>query len=498
MRRSVSGDNASPWSQEPPRGAEQFQLSDEELRELRKLQQLQKSQAQLLAEGTAGFKSWGSDKEAGQLDLGGGNVGVDVMGFPRRGGGLPPRAPVSADRPKDLEGVQGQLPTVPSMVDRLSDNTKDYVDPKDAQNLLPSSLLDSTSLDLASYLEAFEAQRHLEAAGISLPALNLMDPSSFDLSALQNALPQQQPARQQFVDPGALNVVPASVPPSIPPDTNVLPLRRRTIHHQRSNSEPVFALPAYPAPSAPSGGLRTVPVLAVLPDFSVLPADYIDGQGLSARGTSFSGVVPNRSRDRTMSFDHANLYAANQERGANRPGSRADNQHNESRRRRNKGRRTMSVDMGGLQNKMNFPKPERKPNAKSSKSTPTKTEVKRLVKYQVWVGKPIRTPWFRDSPRDGGEDEEGADENRPAGKGDSHSDGAVSPVSSPVTRPRPTPKLESVTIPNKESAVPATMSSGNPTGFPSANVPSGIPSGIPRPTSTSAAKGTGFFCPTPP
>lgn len=29
----------------------------------------------------------------------------------------------------------------------------------------------------------------------------------------------------------------------------------------------------------------------------------------------------------------------------------------------------------------------------------SKGEVKRLVRYQVWVGRPIRTPWYRERPR---------------------------------------------------------------------------------------------------
>lgn len=512
---SVGGEPGSAWGSS--KGPDQFTLSEQDLADLRKLQQLQMSQAQLLAAGSEGFKSWGSDKEAARLDLqgAGGEVGGAVMMMKRREGGLPPRAPCSSDKLAGQGGpsIAGGLPTMPSMVDRMNDSSKDYVDPKDAHNLLPSSLLDSASLDLAGYMEAFDAQKGGlggGGGGVNMANLNLMDPNAFDLAALQGGLPRRHRAggRSQgptFQDSNSV-AMPTSVPLSIPPDTNVLPLRRRQIHHQRSNSEPVlpgFMLPTFPGNQGQVGqgaggggastGVRTVPVLAVLPDFSVMPADLIDGQGISARGPPIRNVLPVRTKDRTMSFDHSALLQGiggfPDRAGHNRSASRGDlrtDARGPNSRRRNKAHRSMSVDMGRPQqhNKGNFPpKAERKVNApKNAKSAPSKGEVKRLVDYQVLLARPIRTPWFRETPRSpkSGDDEEQETlvEELP-----------TEPTEVPAIQIKP----QAVSSPVSSPVSKMTVRIEDPISQEAPSTPSPSPK---RPNT--GAKGTGFFCPSMP
>lgn len=509
---SVGGEPGSAWGSNK---GDQFTLSEQDLADLRKLQQLQMSQAQLLAAGSEGFKSWGSDKEAGKMGI----QGSEAPLMKRREGGLPPRAPPSGNEKfvggQGVGGGPSGLPSMPSMVDRMSDSSKDYVDPKDAQNLLPSSLLDSASLDLAGYMESFDPSKGGAGvgglgAGVNIANLNLLDPQAFDISALQGGLPRRHRVggRGQgptFQDTASV-AMPTSVPQSIPLDTNVLPLRRRQIHHQRSNSEPVlpgFMLPTFPgnqgqvsqgAGTGTAGaGVRTLPVLAVLPDFSVLPADLIDGQGIAARGPPIRNVLPVRTKDRTMSFDHNALLQgiggfqdrAGHNRSASRGDLRTDARGPNSRRSRNKSHRSMSVDMGRpqQQNKGSFPpKAERKVSApKNAKSAPSKGEVKRLVDYQVLLARPIRTPWFRETPRSpksGDEEEqEGIEEHLdqveevPAIQ--TKPQAANSPVSSPVSKMK-----VQVEDPISQEA-PST------------------PSPSPKRPNT-GVKGTGFFCPSMP
>lgn len=464
---SLGGEAGTPWGSSG--GRDQFQLSEQELADLRKLQQLHVSQARLLADGNVGFKSWGGEKE--------------LSGEPSRRKGLPPRAPPNAmSGPK-----QRELNTLPSMVDRINDSSKAFVDPKDAQNLLPSALLDSSSLDLASYLEAFDPHRQGDHLG--LPTGGIGETAPFDLAALQANLPRKQqggPVRRGGFDVGCVDA--SMPPPSIPPDTNVLPLRRRQIHHQRSNSEPVFSFPTYSGKGGQGGQgggeVRSVPVLALLPDYSVLPADLINGQALSARAP-IRNVLPVRSRDRTMSFDHAALLqgmgGVQDRSGPNRHGSRVDARG--PARRKNKSR-SMSEDLGRpqQQNKASFPqKPERKAStSKNTKSAPSKNEVKRLVNYQVLLARPIRTPWFRETPRnpnsgDEEEEHEASDEHEMAPEDVPEIATEIQTVSSPVS----SPVLQAATVQFEEPA---------PEEAPSTPTPS-----TKKPNM--GAKGTGFFCP---
>lgn len=87
-------------------------------------------------------------------DNGGDQAQQEVSPFVDRGP-LPPRAPVSSLAELDPSFLDQPrvLPSQPSIVRRMMDANKHYVDPKDARTLLPGVLFQSGSLDLDGAIE---------------------------------------------------------------------------------------------------------------------------------------------------------------------------------------------------------------------------------------------------------------------------------------------------------------------------------------------------------
>lgn len=324
-----------------------------------------------------------------------------------RRGPLPPRAPVSSSDPR-------VLPSQPSIVRRMMDANKPYVDPKDARTLLPGVLLRSGSLDLEGAIEDGATKqtedvnfneklqeeallRILQAQELERINENLMynhqqqhqqDPllAAANLELLANAL--NESCR---VSPGG------NLLQTTPLQTNSNALLQQMMprsRHMRSLSEPTFAFPETPQAFSPfNQSFNGAPVLD--PNAETLALLGLTG---STGGSFQQSNWPTQQQQQQPT---QNLIPNDQ--ASAMMADLLNQQQDLKNRRKTVGSR--SVDFTALkQPKRNGVSPKDKSPAINpvlnaggpAPKNPTKAEVKKLVEKQTSMGRPTYAPWFRD------------------------------------------------------------------------------------------------------
>lgn len=320
---------------------------------------------------------------------------------------LPPRAPVC---PGDAD-VEGVLPSQPSIIRRMQETNKHYVDPKDARTLLPSVLFNSRSLDLDGVLNGMETQ--------SVPRVDdkLQEEllSFIRQKELENLLLAEQQRQQQelllaaSVSPSLdIDFLTTALgqcrmgPPGFPQPLNQESQQNRLLlqqqqpvfnrpRHGRSVSDPTFAfasalnsMPSFPG--TPSlDNTATTPMMDQGDALAFLNLSSLSQQ----QDWSPQDLQPNLNGLYPMANatpqEMAKLDAPPQRRRKHGPSKSVDF-HNKNRPGTSKDRNLPVV-------------------APSGKST-TRAEVKKMVQQQAALGRPTFAPWFRDRNRNKDSDQE--------------------------------------------------------------------------------------------
>lgn len=319
---------------------------------------------------------------------------------------LPPRAPVCPGDP-DVEGV---LPSQPSIVRRMQETNKSYVDPKDARALLPGVLFNSNSLDLDGVLDGMEAQNANRVQEKKLQEevlLGLLRQRELESLYLAQQQRQQQELLLAVSNSGldlelltsALNEQCRVSPPGFPqqqfkqepqPNNMLFQQMLNKPRHGRSVSDPTFAfansLNSMPPPFQPPPQVDTAATTPVVDQSDALAflnlPNFQQQPDWTAQDVQRSSLQPNL----TSLFSMPNSM-------------KPDVPKMDGTQKRRTHRHSKSVD---LQNKArnagSFSIKDRCPPlapASGNKST-TRAEVKKMVQQQAALGRPTYAPWFRD------------------------------------------------------------------------------------------------------
>eukprot|EP00210_Caulerpa_lentillifera_P000259 g252.t1 len=351
-----------------------------------------------------------------------------------RRGQLPPRAPVSASNEQ-----QRVLSSQPSIVRRMMEANKPYVDPKDARSLLPGVLLRSGSLGLEEAIDndgvsnqAMQSQeaklneraqeeallRFLQAKELERINENLLynhhhhhqqqrqqqDPllaATTNLELLANALNEQC----RVSNPGGNFLTTNPLQNDVTMTNPILNQMAPRSRHIRSLSEPTFAFPdTFQSFSPFHQALSGAPMMD--PNAEALALLGLTGGAGTGTGQSFQQAnwsTPELTqRSPTQSLfpnDQSSVMMAdllNQQQQHHR-------QHHEVQTQRKTGV-SRSVDFTAMkQLKRNAISSKDKSSASpvcsgggTPSKNPTKAEVKKLVEKQTSMGRPTYAPWFRD------------------------------------------------------------------------------------------------------
>lgn len=343
---------------------------------------------------------------------------------------LPPRAPVCSGDP-DVEGV---LPSQPSIVRRMQDTNKHYVDPKDARALLPGVLFNSSSLELDEVLEGMEAQNANRANRVQEKRLQeevlLGLLRQKELENLYLAQQQQQQRQQQELLLAAsasgldlellrtaLNEQCRVSPPGFPqqqfkqetPSNNMLFQQMlNKPRHGRSVSDPTFAFAGALNSMPPPFQVSAVDVAATTPvvdqsdalAFLNLP-NFQQQPDWTAQDVQRSTLQPNLGG----LFSMPNAMKPEVPKMDGTPQRRPKRGHSKSFDLQNKSKN------GGYAIKDRSP--PLAPASSGGKST-TRAEVKKMVQQQAALGRPTYAPWFRDRANRSNKEAEGLTEMPPS------------------------------------------------------------------------------------
>eukprot|EP00803_Ostreobium_quekettii_P010240 evm.model.scf_704.2 EVM.evm.TU.scf_704.2 scf_704:33173-34663(-) len=386
-----------------------------------------------------------------------------------------------------------------SMVARLAED-KDFVDPKDVPQLLPTELLDSKSLDLAGILNSMEESGEIPPEFAAPKTPSVEDPVCYrPASQHDRPPPPANPPRIPRADGSVREVRPGVIGTRSAPSYKALQAQYADhAAHNRSSSEPVYAGEA----------LAAVPVLALVPA-SRLPAV---SAAFPPLGAQLWADCQKRHRKKAAKSKPGRKgpspcagvspTEAEWENGRGRggatpetPGSSVgDGSRGSSRGRRKGGKKAVK------QPSAEAPQPQiGRPPAKKgapggakvsgtgagtgiklgSRKSVSKGEVKRLVRYQVWVGRPIRTPWYREKPRGMKREGEGDEDSEEEEEENEEENGPRTPKT-PTPREHPKPPIRPRIVTGPSGGGPAQP---------------GIQVGYGASPSSPDVKGTGFFCP---
>eukprot|EP00210_Caulerpa_lentillifera_P004124 g3932.t1 len=368
----------------------------------------------------------------------------EVSPFLRRGP-LIPKAPVSVLVENDnslIDQQQRVLPSQPSIIGRMMDPNKHYVDPKDARTLLPGVLFQSGSLDLDGVIEegVMEQLKQTEEAKLKeriekeaalLHYFQTQGLERINENVLYGAQQQQQQQQQDHLLSASnldllanmlnercrvANVAAAAAAANSMMTTPQLDATNSSLlhhmmprgRHVRSVSEPTFAFPDNFQTVSPFHQTLNPPGASLVDtNAETLALLGLTPTAATAAGGSFQQpnwtTLQQPTTPSLFQNDQASIMAdfIQQQQHHHQQQQQQQESISQLARNRKKTGPSRSVDFvaskqtkrNGVSNKEKLQMTGAVPGTPSK--NPTKAEVKKLVDKQTSMGRPTYAPWFR-------------------------------------------------------------------------------------------------------